>query len=194
MCVNSFYCIVQFSSTFGYECYMRTMKNMAAGVDGAPGRGGDGTDSRRVARQTQRTRLRLLRAVIVSLPRTPMSVCAFSARPLLGSAHTLNFALHSRLASTSTSSPYPFPQAQNPSPWQIFHLQPSASQQDIKARCARASSDSAVICLMNSNCQIMHLCACTTPTRPHAVPFHQTSHINASKPFARRTTVFPRVY
>ncbi|KZV60417.1 hypothetical protein PENSPDRAFT_760014 [Peniophora sp. CONT] len=67
-----------------------------------------------------------------------MSLGVLGARPLLGCTHipasfNLNTILHTRLASTS-SSPYPFPQVQNPSPWQIFHLQPSASQQDIKAR------------------------------------------------------------
>lgn len=43
-----------------------------------------------------------------------------------------------RLASTS-SSPLSFPAGPNPTPWQIFHLPPSASQQDIKTRCARPS-------------------------------------------------------
>ncbi|VDB98882.1 unnamed protein product [Peniophora sp. CBMAI 1063] len=60
-----------------------------------------------------------------------MTLC----RPLLCSTHTLTPFLHTRLASTSSSSsPYPFPQTRDPSPWQIFHLQPSASQSDIKAR------------------------------------------------------------
>jgi hypothetical protein len=46
---------------------------------------------------------------------------------------------HARLASTSaassTSPRYPFPAHRNPTPHQIFHLSPGASQADIKARC-----------------------------------------------------------
>ena len=46
---------------------------------------------------------------------------------------------HARLASThassSKSSPFPFPSHRNPTPHQIFHLPPGASQADIKARC-----------------------------------------------------------
>ena len=43
-----------------------------------------------------------------------------------------------RLASTSTSSTspkFPFPTYRNPTPHQIFHLSPGASQAEIKARC-----------------------------------------------------------
>jgi hypothetical protein len=43
---------------------------------------------------------------------------------------------HARLASSSTSSRFPFPSHRNPTPHQIFHLSPGASQADIKARCA----------------------------------------------------------
>jgi hypothetical protein len=44
---------------------------------------------------------------------------------------------HARLASTFNSStpPFPFPTHRNPTPHQIFHLPPGASQADIKARC-----------------------------------------------------------
>jgi hypothetical protein len=42
---------------------------------------------------------------------------------------------HARLASSSTSSRFPFPSHRNPTPLQIFHLLPGASQADIKARC-----------------------------------------------------------
>ncbi|KAN0129370.1 hypothetical protein V8E53_012860 [Lactarius tabidus] len=41
---------------------------------------------------------------------------------------------HARLASSSTSSRFPFPSHRNPTPHQIFPLLPGASQADIKAR------------------------------------------------------------
>ena len=57
--------------------------------------------------------------------------------------HLHNFVTHVRLASTSTSSPpYPFPTHRNPTPHQIFHLPPGASQADIKARCTFGPSTS----------------------------------------------------
>ncbi|KAH9971039.1 hypothetical protein BGW80DRAFT_1143559, partial [Lactifluus volemus] len=36
--------------------------------------------------------------------------------------------------STSSTSPFPFPTHRNPTPHQIFHLPPGASQSEIKAR------------------------------------------------------------
>ncbi|KAN0129358.1 hypothetical protein V8E53_012842 [Lactarius tabidus] len=47
---------------------------------------------------------------------------------------------HARLASSSTSSRFPFPSHRNPTPHQIFHLLPGASQADIKARCTYVRS------------------------------------------------------
>jgi hypothetical protein len=61
--------------------------------------------------------------------------------PSAGSYWHLHRALGSRcLASTSTSSTsphiqFPFPTHRNPTPHQIFHLPPGASQTEIKARC-----------------------------------------------------------
>lgn len=53
-------------------------------------------------------------------------------------SHLHNLVGHARLASTSASSstspPFPFPTHRNPTPHQIFHLPPGASQSDIKAR------------------------------------------------------------
>ncbi|KAI9449963.1 hypothetical protein BJY52DRAFT_1126273 [Lactarius psammicola] len=52
--------------------------------------------------------------------------------------HIHNLVGHARLSSTSTSSstspPFPFPTHRNPTPYQIFHLPPGASQADIKTR------------------------------------------------------------
>jgi hypothetical protein len=58
--------------------------------------------------------------------------------PSAGHYWHLHRAIGSRcLASTSTSStsPFPFPTHRNPTPHQIFHLPPGASQSEIKARC-----------------------------------------------------------
>ena len=54
--------------------------------------------------------------------------------------HLHNLVGHTRLLSTAASSaptspPFPFPAHRNPTPHQIFHLSPGASQADIKARC-----------------------------------------------------------
>ena len=55
-------------------------------------------------------------------------------------SHLHNFGGHARLVSTASSSsptspPFPFPTHRNPTPHQIFHLPPGASQANIKARC-----------------------------------------------------------
>ena len=41
----------------------------------------------------------------------------------------------SRNAPATTTNPFPFPKTSHPTPHQIFHLPPNASQSDIKARC-----------------------------------------------------------
>jgi hypothetical protein len=55
-------------------------------------------------------------------------------------AHSHHLVTHARLASSSTSSRFPFPSHRNPTPHQIFHLLPGASQADIKARCTSVRS------------------------------------------------------
>jgi hypothetical protein len=51
--------------------------------------------------------------------------------------------LQARYASTSTSAhagAFPYPTQKQPTPYQIFHLSPGASQQDIKSRCTSSFS------------------------------------------------------
>lgn len=48
---------------------------------------------------------------------------------------TLQTAIHSRLASTATSAPFPFPTHRHPKPHEIFHLAQGSSQAEIKSRC-----------------------------------------------------------
>jgi len=47
---------------------------------------------------------------------------------------TLQTAIHSRLASTATSPPFPFPTHRHPKPHEIFHLAQGSSQAEIKSR------------------------------------------------------------